>query len=86
MLPCHYACTLRNFLQIKKRQLVDLNQVREDLDDLCYHEPNRHQEVTAKLNIVNEMIHDKLDMARHRILCIEFGCNICHPNQGVAYE
>ena len=39
MSPCHYACTLCNFLQIKKRQLADLNQVREDLDDLCYHEP-----------------------------------------------
>ena len=86
MLPCHYACTLCDFLQIKKRQLADLNQVREDLDDLCYHKPNRRQKVTAKLNIVNEMIHDKLDEARHLILCIEFGCNICHPNQGAAYE
>ena len=86
MLPCHYACTLRNFLQIKKRQLADFNQVREDLDDLCYQEPNRHQEVTAKLNIINEMIQDKLDEACHLILCIKFGCDIYHPNQGLANQ
>ena len=58
MLPGH--CTLRNILQINKGQPRDLNQVREDLDDLCYHEPARCREVTAKLNIVNEMLRDKL--------------------------
>ena len=56
MPPCHYACTIRDLLQIKMGELANLNQVREDLDDLCFHEPNRHQEVMAKLNVVNEMV------------------------------
>ena len=86
MLPCNYNCSLCDILQINRRQLADLNQVREYLDDLCYHEPTRHQEVAAKLNIVNGMLRDKLAKARHLILCIKFGCYICHPDQGVAYE
>ena len=86
MPPCHYACTIRDLLQIKMGELANLNQVREDLNDLCFHEPNRHQEVTAKLNVVNEMVLNKLAEARHLILCIEFGCHLCHPEQGVAYD
>ena len=86
MLPCRQDCSLRNILQINKRQLADHNQAREDLDDMCYHEPARHQEVTAKLNVVNGMLRDKLAGAHRLILCIEFGCDICHPDQGVAYE
>ena len=70
----------------QKRQLADLNQVREHLDNLCYHEPTRHQEVTTKLNIVNGMLRDKLAKARHLISSIEFGCDVCHPDQGMAYE
>ena len=50
------------------------------------HEPARRQEVTEKLNVVNGMLRDKLAKARRLILCIEFGCDICHPDQGVAYE
>ena len=58
--------------------------MREDLDDLCYHKPARHQEVEAKPSIVNEMLRDTLAEARHLILCIEYGCDMCHPDQGVA--
>ena len=86
MPPCLQDCSLRNILLIKKRQLADLNQAREDLDDLCYHDPTRHQEVTVKLNVINWMLRDKLAEARRLILCIEFSCDICHPDQGVAYE
>ena len=86
MLPCNYNCSLCDILQINKRQLADLNQVREYLDDLCYHEPTCHQEVTAKLNIVNGMLRHKLAEARHLISSIEFGCDVCHPDQGMAYE
>ena len=32
------------------------------------------------------IIRDKLAEPRHLILCIEYGCDICHPDQGVAYE
>jgi hypothetical protein len=86
MPPCHYDCTIRDLLQIKKGELANLNQVREDLDDLCFHEPNRRQEVTAKLNVMKEMVQNKLAEARHLILCIEYGCYLCHPEQGVAYD
>ena len=64
MSPCNYNCSLCDILQINKRQLADLNQVREYLEDLCYHESTCHQEVTAKLNIVNGMLRDKIAMAR----------------------
>ena len=86
MPPCHYDCTIRNLLQITVGELANLNQVREDLDDLCFHEPNRHLEVTAKLNVVNEMVKNKMAEARKLILCIEFGCHLCHPKEGVVYE
>ena len=76
MSPCHYDCSLGDILLIKKRQLADLNQVRENIDV-----PARYQEVTTKLNIVNGMLRDKLAEAHHLILCIEFGCD-----QGMAYE
>ena len=61
-------------------------QAAQDLDDLVYHEPARCQEVTEKLNVVNRMLRNKLAEASQLILCIEFGCDICHPDQGVAYE
>ena len=77
---------LRSILQITTSQLACLNQTRDDLDDLVYHVPARRQEVAEKLGIVNRKIREKLAEARRLILCIEFGCNICHPDQGVAYE
>ena len=42
--------------------------------------------LAMKLPIVNGKIREKLAEARRLILCIEFGCDICHPDQGVAYE
>jgi hypothetical protein len=85
-LPCHYDCTIRNLLQITVGELANLNRVSEDLDDLCFREPNRHLEVTAKLNVVNEMVKNKMAEARKMILCTEFGCYLCHPEEGLIYE
>jgi hypothetical protein len=86
MPPCHYDCTIRNLLQITVEELENLNQVREDLDDLCFHEPNRHLEVTAKLKVVTEMEKNKMAEARKMIICTEFGCYLCHPEEGLILE
>ena len=86
MPPCHYACTIRDLLQIKMGELANLNQVSEDLDDLCFREPNRHLEVTAKLNVVNEMVKNKMAEACKMILCTEFRCYLCHHEEGLIYE
>ena len=56
------------------------------LDDLVYHVPACCQEVAKKLAIVNGKIREKLADARQLVHCIELGCDLCHPHQGVAYE
>ena len=86
MTLCCQNYSLRSILHFNKSQLDRLNQAREDLDDLVYHVPAHRQEVTKKLNVVNSKIREKLAETRRLILCIEFGCDICHPEQGVAYE
>ena len=86
MPPCHYDCSIRNLLQIAVEELENLNRVRENLDDLCYHEPNRHLEVTAKLKVVTEMEKNKMAEARKMIICTEFGCYLCHPEEGLILE
>ena len=86
MPPCHQNCSLRSILQITTSQLAHLNKTRNDLEDLAYHVPARRQEVAEKLGIVNRKIHEKLAEASQLVHCIELGCNLCHPYQGVAYE
>ena len=79
-------CTLRDIQKINTGQLCDLNQAREDLEDLCHHEPARRQEIMAKLQIINDKLRDKLARARHLIHCIENGCDVCQPDNGVPFE
>ena len=40
--PNMSPCTLRDIQKINTGQLCDLNQAREDLEDLCHHEPGNH--------------------------------------------
>ena len=86
MPPCLYDCTIRNLLKIAVEELENLNRVREDLDDLCFNEPGRLLEVTAKLKVVTEMVKNKMAEARKMILCTEFGCYLCHPEEGLILE
>jgi hypothetical protein len=86
MPPCHYDCTIRNLLKIAVEELENLNRVREDLDDLCFNEPDRHLEVTAKLKVVTEMEKNKMAEAQEMIICTEFGCYLCHPEEGLILE
>ena len=86
MSPCYQKCTLRDIQKINTGQLRNLNQTREDLEHLCYHEPAQRQEIMAKLHIINDKLRDKLARARQPIYCIENGCDICHPDHEVPFE
>ena len=74
-------CDLRDLLRIKESKITKLKQVNDDLDDLCYHEPARHQEVEAKMSIVNKRNQDTLAEARQLILRIAHGWEVCHPDE-----
>ena len=67
-------------------QLYNLNQVREDLEDLPHHEPARLQEITEKTRILNDKIREKLARARQLNYCIENGCDVCYQDGGVCFE
>ena len=86
MNPCYQDCALRNIMNINTNQLYDLNQVREDLEDLLHHEPARLQEITEKSRILNDKLCEKLARARHLNYCIEKGCDVCFPDSGVFFE
>ena len=63
-----------------------LAQLREDLEDFFYHEPARLDNIMAKLRIVNNKLREKLAKARHLVYCIENGCDICYPDDGVLFN
>ena len=52
------ACTLRAIHQIKVKDLEKLNQVRLWLEDLEDSEPASHQEVAAKMLVVNNNLQN----------------------------
>ena len=86
MPPCLQNCTIRNLLKIAMKELDNLNHVREDLDDLSFNEPGRLAEVTAKLKAVTEIEENKMAEARKLIIYTEFGCELCHPEEGLILE
>ena len=86
MPPCLQDCTIRNLLKIAMKELDNLNHVREDLDDLSFNEPGRLAEVTAKLKAVTEIEENKMAEARKLIIYTEFGCELCHPEEGFILE
>ena len=86
MPPCLQDCTTRNLLKIAMKELDNLNHVREDLDDLSFNEPGRLAEVTAKLNAVTEIEENKMAEAQKLIIYTEFGCELCHPEEGLILE
>jgi hypothetical protein len=86
MPPCLQDCTIRNLLKIAMEELDNLNRVREDLDDLSFNEPGRLAEVTAKLKAVTEIEENKMAEAQKLIIYTEFGCELCHPEEGLILE
>ena len=86
MPPCLQDCTIRNLLKIAMKELDNLNHVREVLDDLSFNEPGRLAEVTAKLKAVTEIEENKMAEAQKLIIYTEFGCELCHPEEGLILE
>ena len=86
MPPCLQDCTIRSLLKIAMEELDNLNRVREDLDDLSFNEPGRLAEVTAKLKAVTEIEGNKMAEAQKLIIYTEFGCELCHPEEGLILE
>ena len=64
---CRPDCILLDIQRINTGQLADLNQIREDLEDLFYHEPAGLDNIMAKLRIVNNELREKLARACHLI-------------------
>ena len=81
MSPCHHNCILRDIQKMNTSQLYDLNRVRVDLEDLFHHEPARLHEIVEKIPIVNDKLREKL-----AIYCIENGCDVCYPDDGVLFK
>ena len=75
MPPCHQNCTIRNLLRLAKKELDNLNRVREDLDDLGFNEPGRLAEITAKLKAVAEIEDRKMAEARTLITYTDSDAN-----------
>ena len=86
MPQCQQNCTLRDIQKLNTSQLHDLYQVRENLEDLLHHEPARLQEITEKTRFVCDKIREKLTRTRHLTYCIERGCDVCYPDDGVQFE
>ena len=53
---------------------------------LSFNEPGRLAEVTAKLKAVTEIEDKKMAEARILITYTEFGCELCHPEEGLILE
>ena len=85
MPQCHHSCTLREIKHHATNQLNDLNEVRENLKDLLYHEPGRRLEIKEKTKFICEKISEKLIKYRHITYCIEIGCDSCYEN-GAKFE
>ena len=60
--------------------------MREDFEDLLHHKPARLHEIMEEIRIINEKLLEKLARARHLIYCIENGCDVCYPDDGVLFE
>jgi hypothetical protein len=76
MPSCYQNCDLRTLLRAKETKINKLKQVLSDLNDLCFFESHRYQEVLTKMVIVREMIEKTLDEARDVVLQIVHGCEI----------
>ena len=72
---------LRDQLRSKESKINKLKQVLDDLDDLRFFQPHRHQEVEVKTAIVNEMIEKSLTDARQLLVRIAHGCEKCNPEE-----
>ena len=83
---CKEDCLLRVILEKTTRRIQFNCELIADLSDLQHNEPGRLHEVVTKLQIINDVQKEKLKDARHLLSCLEKGCEVCFPDEGVKYE
>ena len=83
---CKEDCLLRVILEKTTRRIQFNCELIADLSDLQHNEPGRLHEVVTKLQIINDVRKEKLKDARHLLSCLEKGCEVCFPDEGVKYE
>ena len=76
---CKKSCTLRVLLRAKISKIDKLKEVKNNLEDLVYHQPHRHQEVKQKMTFVDDMIRSSLTESRDITSRIAQGCVDCTP-------
>jgi hypothetical protein len=64
-------------------KLANLQSTDYGRDDLRFNEPGHLAEVTAKLKAVTEIEETKMAEAQKLIIYTEFGCELCHPEEGL---
>ena len=85
-IACNNGCLLRSILDetVKKIQLY--NEIKNDLSDLLHNEPARIVERITKIQTKNTVLKEKLKDAQHLLHCLQNGCEVCFPEEGVKYE
>ena len=76
---CKQSCVLRLLLRAKESKIDKLKEVKNNLEDLLYHQPHRHQEVELKTTVIDNMISNSLTEAREITTRIAHGCEDCTP-------
>ena len=85
-IACNNGCLLRSILDetVKKIQLY--NEIENDLSDLLHNEPTRIVVIITKMQTMNAVLKEKLKDAQHLLHCLQNGCEVCFPDEGVKYE
>ena len=79
-MPCTIDCNSRRLLFSIEQKLTKLNQTKTWLEDLCYNEPHRREEVIQKTNVVDNMIVKSVAEAGVLVNQIARGCQDCSNN------
>ena len=83
---CNKECLLRSILEKTVKRIQLYNEIENDLSDLLHNEPARIVEIITKLQTTNIVLKEKLKDAQHLLHCLENGCEVCFPDEGVKYK
>ena len=76
-MPCLPDCKNRVLLLSKEDRLTKLNQTKTWLNELCRQEPERREEVTKKMSIVDGMVVKTVTESGILVNKISQGCHDC---------
>ena len=79
-MPSTLNCNNRRLLLSIEEKLTKLNQTKIWLEDLCFNEPHRREEVIQKTNVVDNMIVKSVAEAGVLVNQIARGCQDCSNN------